>query len=79
MKKLLLVLCFSITTFVSGQTSSLVIGGVLDLDVPEAGSSGKSLELVAVADIADLVYMLLVLLIMEVEQMALKLIFHPFP
>ena len=54
MKKLLLVLCFSISTFVSGQTSSLVIGGVLDLDLPEAGSTGKSLELVAIADIADL-------------------------
>ena len=54
MKKLLLVLCFSISTFVSGQTSSLVIGGVLDLDLPEAGSTGKSLELVAISDIADL-------------------------
>jgi hypothetical protein len=54
MKNMLLVICLSISTFAFGQTSSLVIGGVLDLDVPEAGSSGKALELVAIADIADL-------------------------
>ena len=54
MKKMVLVFCISIFTFAFGQTSSLVIGGVLDLDVPEAGNSGKALELVAVADITDL-------------------------
>ena len=51
---MILVFCLSIFTIAFGQTSSLVIGGVLDLDVPEAGSSGKALELVAIADIADL-------------------------
>jgi len=51
---MLLVICLSISTFAFGQTSSLVIGGVLDLTVPEAGSAGKALELVAIADIADL-------------------------
>ena len=51
---MVLVFCISIFTFAFGQTSSLVIGGVLDLDVPEAGNSGKAIELVAIADIADL-------------------------
>ncbi|MDG2265362.1 MAG: hypothetical protein P8L91_00100, partial [Candidatus Marinimicrobia bacterium] len=54
MKKMILVFCLSIFTIAFGQTSSLVIGGVLDLDVPEASSAGKALELVAIADIADL-------------------------
>ena len=54
MKKMVLIFCLSIFTFAFAQTSSLVIGGVLDLDVPEAGNSGKGIELVAIADIADL-------------------------
>ena len=51
---MVLVFCLSIFTLSFGQTSSLVIGGVLDLDVPVAGNSGKGIELVAIADIADL-------------------------
>ena len=41
MKKMLLIICLTISTTVFAQTSSLVIGGVLDLTVPEAGSAGK--------------------------------------
>ena len=54
MKKMLLIICLTISTTVFAQTSSLVIGGVLDLTVPEAGSAGKALQLVAIDDIADL-------------------------
>ena len=48
MKKMLLIICLTISTTVFAQTSSLVIGGVLDLTVPEGGSSGKALQLVAI-------------------------------
>ena len=54
MNRMLLFIYLTISTTIFAQTSSLVIGGVLDLDVPEAGNSGKGIELVAIADIADL-------------------------
>ena len=54
MKKMFLVFCLSIFTITFGQTSSLVIGGVLDLTVPEGGNSGKAYEFVAISDITDL-------------------------
>ena len=54
MKKMLLIICLTISTTLFAQNSALVIGGVLDLTVPEAGSAGKALELVAIDDIADL-------------------------
>ena len=54
MKKMLLIICLTISTTVFAQTSSLVIGGVLDLTVHEAGSAVKYLQLVAIDSIADL-------------------------
>ena len=54
MKKMLLIICLTISTTVFAQTSSLVIGGVLDLTVPEGGSSGKAVVVQAQEDISDL-------------------------
>ena len=54
MKRMILILTIFISSSIFAQTSSLVIGGVIDLTVPEAGSAGKALELVAISDIADL-------------------------
>ena len=52
MKKMVLIFCLSISTIAFGQTSSLVIGGVLDLGL--SGNAGKAYEFVAIDDITDL-------------------------
>ena len=49
---MVLVFCLSIFTITFGQTSSLVIGGILDLGL--SGNSGKAYEFVAISDITDL-------------------------
>ena len=38
----------------AGSDNALTLQGILDLDVPSAGSDGKAIHLVAIADIADL-------------------------
>ena len=38
----------------AGSDNALTLQGILDLDVPSAGSAGKAIHLVAIADIADL-------------------------
>ena len=52
MNRMLLFIYLTISTTIFAQTSSLVIGGVLDLGL--SGNSGKAYEFVAIDDITDL-------------------------
>ena len=76
MKFYCLILSFVLISLTVFPQNNLELAGVLDLDVPTGGSTGKAIHVRALQNISDLSILELVLLTTVGEQMVKNIPFH---